>query len=196
MMNTGEFRKAILEGIPSELPGKRPWDPSVDHAPVRKDILTTEEKKLAIRNALRYNRPQTALEAKFSLEFGVTMILLTGKAGIHQYTDEIVMSSQVQRFLDRVHCSIDPQMDALGSDKMHTAIRIHIEDGRSFEKEASIARGYPERPFSVEDNLVKFQECAETVVDKDAGEAVWRLLMNLEELPSVNEITKYLVPKT
>ena len=53
-MNTGEFRKAILEGIPSELPGKRPWDPSVDHAPVRKDILTTEEKKLAIRNALRY----------------------------------------------------------------------------------------------------------------------------------------------
>ena len=149
-----------------------------------------------IRNALRYNRPQTALEAKFSLEFGVTMILLTGKAGIHQYIDEIVMSSQVQRFLDRVHCSIDSQMDALGSDKMHTAIRVHLEDGRSFEKEASIARGYPERPFSMDDHLAKFKECAETVVDKDAGETVWRLLMNLEELPSVNEITKYLVPKT
>ena len=53
-METGEFRKTILQGLPTELPEARPWDHSVSHAPVRKDILTREEKKLAIRNALRY----------------------------------------------------------------------------------------------------------------------------------------------
>ena len=45
---------ALLEGIPKHLPPKIPLDESVDHAPARKQVLTTTEKKLAIRNALRY----------------------------------------------------------------------------------------------------------------------------------------------
>jgi len=48
------FKKQILQGIPSELPPLRPLDIQLNHAPKRKDILNTEEKKLAIRNALRY----------------------------------------------------------------------------------------------------------------------------------------------
>jgi len=48
------FQQAIRAGIPDELPPARPLDPSVPHAPRRKDILTPEEKKLALRNALRY----------------------------------------------------------------------------------------------------------------------------------------------
>ncbi|SKC66833.1 urocanate hydratase [Ohtaekwangia koreensis] len=48
------FKEAILQGIPDELPPARPFDATANHAPRRKDILSTEEKKLAIRNALRY----------------------------------------------------------------------------------------------------------------------------------------------
>ena len=48
------FKEQILEGIPSELPAKKPYDPAINHAPKRKDILTPEEKVLAIKNALRY----------------------------------------------------------------------------------------------------------------------------------------------
>lgn len=49
-----EFQKAILEGIPEHLPEPQPFDSSVSHAPVRKDILSPDQKKLALRNALRY----------------------------------------------------------------------------------------------------------------------------------------------
>ena len=49
-----DFKEAILQGIPKELPDPKPYDPNVNHAPKRKDILTVEEKKLAIKNALRY----------------------------------------------------------------------------------------------------------------------------------------------
>jgi urocanate hydratase len=49
-----EFKKLVLQGIPEELPATRPLDPSVNHAPKRKDILNASEKKLALRNALRY----------------------------------------------------------------------------------------------------------------------------------------------
>ena len=49
-----DLKKAILEGIPNTLPAKKNLDPTINHAPKRKEILTREEKKLAIRNALRY----------------------------------------------------------------------------------------------------------------------------------------------
>jgi urocanate hydratase len=48
------FKEEILQGIPAELPQPQPYEPGVNHAPRRKDILTKEEKVLAIRNALRY----------------------------------------------------------------------------------------------------------------------------------------------
>ena len=53
-MDTANFRQQILLGIPDELPSARPYDTLVSHAPNRKDSLTAAEKKLAIRNALRY----------------------------------------------------------------------------------------------------------------------------------------------
>ncbi|QQR85622.1 MAG: urocanate hydratase [Flavobacteriales bacterium] len=52
------FQRTVLEGIPDVLPPTRPLDPGVSHAPKRKDILTAEEKKLALRNALRYFHPK------------------------------------------------------------------------------------------------------------------------------------------
>ncbi len=48
------IKKSILQGIPTELPTKKEFDNSLSHAPKRKDILTTQEKKLAVKNALRY----------------------------------------------------------------------------------------------------------------------------------------------
>lgn len=49
-----DFKKQILQGIPSELPEVKVYDSAINHAPKRKDILNKEEKKLALRNALRY----------------------------------------------------------------------------------------------------------------------------------------------
>lgn len=48
------FADEIKQGIPSVLPNPKPWDPAVNHAPKRKEILSNTEKKLAIANALRY----------------------------------------------------------------------------------------------------------------------------------------------
>lgn len=53
-MNVTDFQKAILQGIPDVLPPVKPYNKDINHAPKRKDILSSEEKKLALRNALRY----------------------------------------------------------------------------------------------------------------------------------------------
>lgn len=66
-MQSSDFQKAIRAGIPPVLPPASTPDHSVSHAPVRKDILTAEEKKLALRNALRYFDP--AHHAELAPEF-------------------------------------------------------------------------------------------------------------------------------
>jgi urocanate hydratase len=53
-MTTEQFQNDILTGIPSEIPSPKEFDKQVNHAPKRKDILSQDEKKLALKNALRY----------------------------------------------------------------------------------------------------------------------------------------------
>ncbi len=52
------IKEQIQQGIPDKLPAPKPYDSSINHAPKRKDILTSEEKKLALKNALRYFKPE------------------------------------------------------------------------------------------------------------------------------------------
>lgn len=56
-MDEKDFKKLVAEGIPEDIPPLKPLDPSVNHAPARKQVLNREEKKLAVRNALRYFPP-------------------------------------------------------------------------------------------------------------------------------------------
>ena len=64
------WQEEILEGIPSYLPEAKPYDPEVNHAPRRKDILSRKEKALALKNALRYfpEELHPALAAEFAAE--------------------------------------------------------------------------------------------------------------------------------
>lgn len=69
-MNLQDFRKAIVMGIPDELPQPKPYDANINHAPKRKDILSKEEKKLALKNALRYfdKKHHAVLAPEFAAE--------------------------------------------------------------------------------------------------------------------------------
>ena len=66
-MSNEDFRKEIQLGIPNELPEPKPYDTEINHAPKRKEILSSEEKKLALRNALRYF--PKSLHAQLAPEF-------------------------------------------------------------------------------------------------------------------------------
>lgn len=69
-MTLVQFQKDIIEGIPKELPEPKPYNFQISHAPKRKEILTPQEKKLALRNALRYFDPSwhPLLAAEFAQE--------------------------------------------------------------------------------------------------------------------------------
>ena len=66
------FQEELTQGIPAALPDQKPYDQLINHAPKRKDILTEDEKKLALKNALRYfspkHHPELLPEFKSELE--------------------------------------------------------------------------------------------------------------------------------
>jgi urocanate hydratase len=69
-MTIKDFQQQVLTGIPADLPEAKPFDASLNHAPKRKNILSAEEKKLALRNALRYfsKKHHAVLAKEFSDE--------------------------------------------------------------------------------------------------------------------------------
>ena len=64
------FRETVCEGIPAVIPQAKAYDPAINHAPRRKDILSLEEKRLALKNALRYfpAEQHAALAPEFAKE--------------------------------------------------------------------------------------------------------------------------------
>lgn len=64
------FKESIKQGIPNELPKAKPFEKDINHAPIRKEILNAAEKKLALRNALRYfpKKHHSVLAKEFAQE--------------------------------------------------------------------------------------------------------------------------------
>ncbi|HEX2618287.1 MAG TPA: urocanate hydratase [Flavobacteriales bacterium] len=86
-----QFQQTIREGIPDVLPPARALDPSVSHAPKRKDILSPEEKKLALRNALRYfhAKHHAVLAPEFAAE-----LKAFGRIYMHRFRPEHPMQAR------------------------------------------------------------------------------------------------------
>ena len=87
-MSSQAFKDEILQGVPNEIPNKKPYDDSVNHAPKRKEILSLAEKKLAVQNALRYFPKEHHKElAKDFLE----ELKLYGRIYMYRYRPEYKM---------------------------------------------------------------------------------------------------------
>ena len=90
-MNREAFRKAVLEGIPSAIPEPQAAEPQINHAPRRKDILSEKEKKLALKNALRYfpASQHVILAPEFSTELNTL-----GRIYMHRYRPAYEMKAR------------------------------------------------------------------------------------------------------
>ncbi len=110
---------------------------------------------------LLHHRPKTGLEAKFSMEFCLAILLLRGKAGLNEFSDPVVQSADVQEMIGRVNFYVEPEAESAGFDKMTSLLRIHLRDGRVISGRADFAKGSPANPMSFDEAAAKFRGCAE-----------------------------------
>ncbi len=140
--------------------------------------------------ALIHHRPENSLQAKFSMEFCMAILLLDRKAGRTEFTDPVVRRADVQQLLRRVNFYVDQDAEKAGLNKMTSIIRIHMKDGKTISGRADVAKGHPANPMSYEDEADKFRGCAEFANGLSAkAESVIQIIRTLEKAPDVSKIS-------
>jgi len=144
-------------------------------------------------NALIHHRPTTELQAKFSMEFCMAILLLERKGGLNEFTDEIVNRADVQAMIRKVDFGVHADAEAAGYDKMTTILEITLTDGRVIRDRADFGKGSPANPMSYDEVADKFRECAAySRWPKAKAEQVVEMVRHLEEVRHVRELTALL----
>jgi len=147
----------------------------------------------SMTNALLDHHPKTGLEGKFSMEYGISILLLMRKAGLGEYTDAVVQRSDVQAMIPRVNFYVDPEAEKAGFDKMTSIIKIHMKDGKIISGRAEFAKGSPANPMSYDEVADKFRGCAEFAKwPSEKTEAIIESVKSLEHLSDVSSLTSKL----
>jgi 2-methylcitrate dehydratase PrpD len=110
---------------------------------------------------LLHHQPKTGLEAKFSMEFCLAILLLEGKAGLGQFSDKVVRRADVQEMIRRINFYVDPEAESAGYDKMTSILKIHLKSGGVVAGRADFGKGSPANPMSFDEAAKKFRGCAE-----------------------------------
>jgi len=139
---------------------------------------------------LLHHRPTTGLQAKFSMEFAAAILILERRAGLAQFTDDVVQRPEVQELIGRVNFYVDPEAEGAGFDKMTSIVKIHLKGGKVLSGLAQFAKGSPANPMSFEEVADKFRGCADFARwPSTKTEAVVELVRTLEAAPEVSKLT-------
>jgi len=110
---------------------------------------------------IRFDFATNELEAKFCFNFLLAAILVAGRAGKQEFTNEFVTAPVVHDAQRRVHVHFDPVIEAMGFDKIRSRVEIMTHDGRSLTRWADERyRGGPDNPLTDAELEDKFRDAA------------------------------------
>lgn len=142
---------------------------------------------------LLHHQPKTGLEAKFSMEFCLAILLLEHKAGLGQFSDKVVQRPDVQEMIRKMNFYVDPEAESAGYDKMTSLLKIHLTDGRTITGRADFGKGSPANPMSFDEAATKFRGCAEFAEWPEAKtEQIIAFTKSLEAAPDVAALSPLL----
>jgi 2-methylcitrate dehydratase PrpD len=163
------------------------------------DIKPSQVKRVSVGtnhnmpNALIHHRPKNELQAKFSMEFCMAILLLERRGGLEEFTDEVVNRADVQAMIEKVSFGVHPEAEAAGFDKMTTLIQVELAGGQVLETQADFGKGSPANPMSDEELSDKFRGCASWAgLDKAKAEEILKVVWNIESVKDVNDLTRLL----
>jgi 2-methylcitrate dehydratase PrpD len=140
-------------------------------------------------NALIHHRPKNELQAKFSMEFCMAILLLERRGGLEEFTDAVVNRPDVQAMIAKVDFGMNAEAEAAGFDKMTTIVEIELADRRKVSGRADFGKGSPANPMTDAELSDKFRQCAAWGrVPGDRAERILETLWRIDSLADVSEL--------
>jgi 2-methylcitrate dehydratase PrpD len=124
----------------------------------------------------------------------MAILLIEGRAGLTEFTDEVVRRPDVQAMIERIDFVVDDEAERAGYDKMTTFIDIDLKDGRRISGRADFGKGSPAEPMSYAEVADKFRENAAFArFDRQRAETIVAVVADLETIGSIGEVTDLLL---
>ena len=142
---------------------------------------------------LLHHDPKSGLEGKFSMEFCLAILLLERKAGLSQFSDQVVQRPEVRAMIRKINFYVDPAAESAGFDKMTSILKITLKDGKVITGRAAFGKGSPENPMTFDEVATKFHGCAEYAGwPKAKAEKIVSFVRGLEGAPDLSALTPLL----
>ena len=134
--------------------------------------------------------PQSGLDAKFSVQYCLARALLHGRIMLEHFEGEAFRDPAAQALLRRVHAAPHPEMSEASGEHLGAEVRITFEDGHTIAQRvgAALGRG-PDNPLPEDALAAKFADCAARALPSAQVERLQRLLLQLDEAPSLRAVT-------
>lgn len=148
-----------------------------------------------VYDTLIQHDPKTGLQGKFSFEFCAAVLLVEGRAGFAQFTDDVVNRSDIRDMMSRIQYSAYSQEEFETNDYINatTLIDIELTDGKTISARADFGKGSAEIPMPFDDVVEKLHDCATaTQWPKEKLDKIVEAAGQFEKLDDVRVITKNL----
>ncbi len=133
-------------------------------------------------------RPQTHVDAQFSLPYGVSVALCKGRAGVDEFRKEVLADPAVLALVDKVTWEIDPEAEAMYPKAYPATVEVTLNDGQTVISHFDYPKGDPENPASLDEVRTKFNLLTEKYIDKDRMEKIVDTISRLEEVDDIRKV--------
>ncbi|MCF8107863.1 MAG: MmgE/PrpD family protein [Desulfohalobiaceae bacterium] len=137
-------------------------------------------------------RPGRVVDAQFSMPFGAAVAMHFGKAGLDQYTEEVIQMPVIQDLMQRVSCERNPDLDKEFPEKWPASVTIQTRQGRTYSTRVDYPKGDPENPLTWDELIEKFQDLTTPVADHIQRKTILERVPSLKAADSIASLCNIL----
>lgn len=160
---------------------------------IRYDDIDLVEAELDGQQAtsLRYHRPATGLEGKFSLEYNLAAALLDRSVDLDTFADDRVLRPEAEEAMEKIRVTVHPEWPS-GIRFWHSPVTITLRGGKRVSDPGERLRGSSSFPLTEAELAQKYRSCAATLLAPGAVEESLETLQDLQTLSDVSELMRLL----
>ena len=131
-------------------------------------------------------RPQTHVDAQFSLPYAIAVAICRNRIGIDEFKTEVLDNPEVLSLIDKVRWEVDPEAEAMYPKAYPATVIATLNDGRVFESHVDYPKGDPENPTNLKEIIEKFHSLTEKYMEEEKRS---RIIAEVERLEDMDNIT-------
>jgi len=138
-------------------------------------------------------RPQSIVDAQFSMPFGAAVAVLFGRAGLEEFQISRIRSEEVKQMMKKVEYRVDPDLDRTFPRQWCATAEVLTTDGKRFFTKVEYCKGDPENPLSWDELTEKFHDLSNRIWEKERRAKIVDQVKNLEKIRDLKEWSSLLL---